>query len=432
MATLAARSRPMKHSGRAGQPLPIGPDLQLVESTRPVADARELLARGPRPCAGLPEGAHGTTLALRGGDGHLLAVATVVPGEASPLADSLPVSSLRRTAYLADFAWRQGAERSALLALYGAARRARVEGYATLAAHVCDPRRSVTGPLDLVALPAAELRERVGDRTRLLTPVAQRVDIAAHRAFEAWADAGGPLPDPALFGAEVEETIERWILDLYGRGFFRAVSEGTLAREQLVYALSNMHQFVRWTTRLLGLAVGSSHPRRLRDHFLAHLSGEINHELIIERDLAHLGADVAYVVERMAPSPGTRHFMAVQESLVAMHRDPLAFMASPLAAEGVASHLTPDFLQALEAVVAGWDVPEPRKAITFFTSHVQTDGGDDGHWETTLGLVRDHLRTEAHLAGFLGGLRASMAALTRAYDEYVDDLAVFSPPARAW
>jgi hypothetical protein len=26
---------------------------------------------------------------------------------------------------------------------------------------------------------------------------------------------------------------------------------------------------------------------------------------------------------------------------------------------------------------------------------------------------------------FLGGLRASMAALTRAYDEYVEDLAVF-------
>jgi hypothetical protein len=203
------------------------------------------------------------------------------------------------------------------------------------------------------------------------------------------------------------------------------VFEGTLVREQLVYALSNMHQFVRWTTRLLGLAVGSSHARRLRDHFLAHLSGEINHELIIERDLAHLGADVGYVLDGMVPTPGTRHFMAVQESLIGMHGDPRAFMASPLAAEGVASHLTPDFLQALEDVVAGWGVPEPRKAITFFTSHVQTDGGDDGHWETTLGLVGEHLRSEADLVRFLGGLRASMAALTRAYDEYVDDLAVF-------
>jgi len=409
-----------------GQPLMISTDLLLVESTSRPEDARELLGRGPRPCAALPDGQHGTTLALRGADGHLLAAGTVAAGELSPLAASLPPASLRRSAYLADFTWRPGAERAALLLLYAAARRARLDGRATLTAHICDPEKMVTGALQLVPLPAAELQERQGTSTRLLSPVAQRVDVAAHQAFQAWADGGGSLPDPALFVAEVEETIERWILDLYSRGFFRAVFEGTLVREQLVYALSNMHQFVRWTTRLLGLAVGSSHPRRLRDHFLAHLSGEINHELIIERDLAHLGADVGYVVDGMVPTPGTRHFMAVQESLIGMHRDPLAFMASPLAAEGVASHLTPDFLHALEAVVAGWGVPDPRKAITFFTSHVQTDGGDDGHWETTLGLVAEHLRTEADLARFMGGLRASMAALTRAYDEYVDDLAVFS------
>jgi hypothetical protein len=406
------------------QPIVIGADLQLVESTRPPEDARELLGRGPRPCAALPDGARGTTVALRDRDGHLLAVATVVAAEASPLAASLPPASLRRSGWLADFTWRAEAERVAPLLLYAAARRARIDGHTTLAAHVCDPERTVTGPLQFVPLPAGELREGA----RVLTPVAQRVDLAAHRAFQEWADGGDALPEPAMFVAELEETIERWILDLYGRGFFRAVFEGTLVREQLVYTLSNMHQFVRWTTRLLGLAVGSSHPRRLRDHFLAHLSGEINHEQIIERDLAHLGADVGFVVDWMVPTPGTRHFMAVQESLIGMHRDPRAFMASPLAAEGVASHLTPDFLQALEDVVASWGVVEPRKAITFFTSHVQTDGGDDGHWETTLGLVGEHLRSEAHLARFLGGLRASMTGLTRAYDEYVDDVAVFARP----
>jgi hypothetical protein len=170
-----------------------------------------------------------------------------------------------------------------------------------------------------------------------------------------------------------------------------------------------MHQFVRWTTRMLGLAVGASNPRPLRDHFLAHL-----------------GADVGYVLDAMVPTPGTRHFMAVQESLIAMHRDPLTFMASPLAAEGVASHLTPDFLDALQRVVASWDVPEPRKAISFFTSHVQTDGGDDGHWETTLARVAEPFRTETDFVRFLGALRASMGGLTRAYDEYVDDLAVFA------
>ena len=230
MGTSAVRTRLMRHPGQMGQPLVLGADLLLVESSRPPEDASELLGRGPRPCAGLPDGQCGTTVALRDGDGHLLAVATVVAGEASPLAASLPPASLRRSAWLADFTWRTGAERDALFLLYAAARRARLDGHATLAAHVCDPQRAVVGPLRLVPLSAAELRERLGERTRLLTPMAQRVDVAAHQAFQAWADGGGSLPDPALFVAEVEETIERWILDLYGRGFFRAVFEGTLVR----------------------------------------------------------------------------------------------------------------------------------------------------------------------------------------------------------
>jgi hypothetical protein len=217
-----------------GQPLTVGPDLQLVESTSPPEDARGLLDGGPRPCAARPDGTPGTTVALRDGDGDLLAVATVVRAEASPLATSLPAATLRRSAWLADFTWRAGSERAARLVLYAAARRARLEGCATLTAHVCDPEKTVTGPLRLVRLPAADLREQVGGQTRLLTPVAHRVDFTAYHAFQAWADAGGALPDASLFVAELEETIERWILDLYGRGFFRAVFEGTLVREQLV------------------------------------------------------------------------------------------------------------------------------------------------------------------------------------------------------
>ena len=262
-------------------------------------------------------------------------------------------------------------------------------------------------------------------RTQPMVPVAQRVDVAIDRAHAAWVAAGGGGLDPALYLAEVEETIEVWLADLYERGFFRSVVDGTLTREQFVYTAANMHQFVRWTTRLLGLAVGNSHARPLRDHFLRHLSGEVNHEILIERDLAHLGVDVEYVVERMSPSPSTRHFMAIQESLIAFHRDPIAFMASPLAAEGVASHQTPAFLEALEDVIASWQVREPKKAMSFFTSHVHTDGGDDGHWEMTLSLVGRFLRTETDTARFLATMRASMAALTAAYDEYVDDLAVF-------
>jgi hypothetical protein len=230
---------------------------------------------------------------------------------------------------------------------------------------------------------------------------------------------------PAVFSAEIVETFEHWLHDLYGRGFFRAVWDGTLGREQYVYTISNMHQFVRWTTRLLGLAVANSHDRNVRNHFLHHLQGEINHELIIERDLAHLGADVDFVISRMAASEGTRHFMAVQESMIAHARDPVLFLASPLAAEGIASHLTPDFIAAMERAIAGWGVTDPANAMMFFRSHVNTDGGDDGHWLRVTHTLEQHLHTEAALATFLGILRASTSALTAAYDEFVDDVAVF-------
>ena len=406
---------------------PIVSGLSLVETSAPPADASRLLSRGAGLCAAPPSEAHGTTIALRDRARELVALAIVIPGAQSPLAAYRPAGSLARTRYLATFAWQDGAQAYAPLLLYAALRRARIEGGATLAAHICDPAGVLAGIVPLSTLPGVPpLQGCPNAHSDSRVPVAQRVDLAIDRAHRAWLAAGGGALDPSLYMAEVEETIKVWLADLYQRGFFRAVVDGTLTREQFIYTAANMHQFVRWTTRLLGLAVGTSHPRRLRNHFLRHLSGEVNHEILIERDLAHLGADVEYLVDRMPPSPSTRHFMSVQESLVAFHRDPVAFMASPLAAEGVASHQTGEFLDALENVIAGWMIREPRKAMSFFTSHVNTDGGDDGHWEMTLSLVGAYLRTETETARFLATMRASMAALTAAYDEYVDDLSVFT------
>jgi hypothetical protein len=189
-----------------------------------------------------------------------------------------------------------------------------------------------------------------------------------------------------------------------------------------------MHHFVRWTTRLLGLAVARSEDPALRESFVDHLRGEVNHERILERDLQHLGEDLPFVLERSAADVGTRVFMAVQESLVGFHGDPLRFLASPLAAEGLASHLDADFLEALEAKLARWGVPEPRRAMTFFSSHVSTDGGDDGHWKRTLATALAHVRSEDELQAFLGHARASMHGLGLLYESALDDLAVFAPP----
>lgn len=387
-----------------------------VESASAPRDVAALLASTPGALSASPRSDAATTIAVRREDGALLATAATSSSTASP-----------RSAHIGSLAWHGDDARYGRVALYLALRRARIDGATAVAATTASRFSVIDDPVGFAPLAAAASSSASSPSPSV---VAHRLDLALHRSYLAAASSLASDFAPSLFSSEVVETLERWLRDLFQRGFFQAAVDGALGRGQFVYAISNMHQFVRWTTRLLGAAVACSDDRRLRDHFLAHLSGEIHHELILEADLAHLGEDVRFVRDAMAASPATRQFMAVQESLIGFHRDPVRFLASPLAAEGVASHLTPAFLAALERTVASWGIAEPKKAMSFFLSHVHTDGGDDGHWEMVVRLVESQLGNEERLAQFLGCLRASMASLTAAYDEYVDDLALFAQPAR--
>src|SRR5690606_17039296 len=144
------------------------------------------------------------------------------------------------------------------------------------------------------------------------------------------------------------------------------IRQRKLTREQYVYGLSNIYQFVRQTTRLCARAVAYSTTTELRTHYIQHLNGEVNHELIIERDLTHLQEDVAYVRDFMAPNGPTQEFMAIQESLIGYHHDPVLMMASPLAAEGVSAHLDEAFVVALKDCIGSWGVERPERAAKFF------------------------------------------------------------------
>lgn len=246
---------------------------------------------------------------------------------------------------------------------------------------------------------------------------AQRVDLAAHVL------ATNVLPD--VYVTEIRETVERWLETVPETGFFAAVNDKSLTRPQYVYTLSNMHQFVRWTTRLLGMAVSVCRSTELRNHFLHHLQGEVNHETIIEKDLAALGANVDFVTDYMSPNAATRAFMANQESLICWHRDPVLFAASPLAAEGIAAHMAPELLHRLEQVVASWGIERPSGTVRFFASHTHFDGGQDGHWAGTLEMLRGHIGNETRLQAFLANLHASMDALSALYNNVLRETEVF-------
>src|SRR5262249_33063446 len=102
-----------------------------------------------------------------------------------------------------------------------------------------------------------------------------------------------------LLADEVIRTVQRHTSLFFENPWFQAVTAGTLTRGQYIKFLANNHQFVRWTTRILARVAGFAENADLRNHYLRHLRGEIDHELIIERDLAYLGADVDYIREHM-------------------------------------------------------------------------------------------------------------------------------------
>jgi hypothetical protein len=253
----------------------------------------------------------------------------------------------------------------------------------------------------------------------------QRVDLAAHYACLAL-ERQHAAPSPRFRALEVEETAKRWLATAQKWGFFQAVHARKLTRQQYVYALSNIYQFVRHTTRLAARAVAHSPTTEMRSHFINHLNGEINHELIIERDLAHLNEDVSFVRDHMAPNGPTQEFMAIQESAIGYYSDPVLLMAAPVAAEGVTAHLDESFVTALQDCIRSWDVASPEKASRFFVSHMHTDGGDDGHWEMTIAFLSKCLVDESKHQFFLRSMRSAMRGTERLYDSFVRDIPAFA------
>jgi len=234
-------------------------------------------------------------------------------------------------------------------------------------------------------------------------------------------EAGAAIPSD-MFVAETREAVLRWLEPGESWGFFKSVLDGTLTRDQYVYAISNVHQFVRHTTRILGRCIAHSDTTEGRKHFINHLNGEVNHEIIIEKDLAHLGASVEFVKNQMSPNLETLEFMAVQESAIGYYDDPSLLVASPLAAEGVTAHMSEAFMEKLNACIGSWGIEQPEKASQFFSSHMTFDGGMDGHWEGTLVYLRDILKTEHQFQRFMTTCRASMGSTERMYGSFTRDI----------
>jgi hypothetical protein len=258
---------------------------------------------------------------------------------------------------------------------------------------------------------------RQGAPYRCVTAVAD-VDRTSHTVWRQLPRAMQEWTADRLFADELEQVVRSGCSEFHRTSFFQRTLDGTLGRDQYIASVANNHQFVRWTTRLLARVVGVTQDRNLRRHYIEHLKGEIDHEVLLENDLRQLGADVEFVKSHMAPSPHILQFMAIQESIAAFHRNPILFLAVPLSVESASAFLTAGFMEALKRCIAGWGIATPGRACTFLTSHINTDGGDDGHWEATRRMLTEACRSDDDLQHMCAISRAIMNALTLAYDSY--------------
>ena len=253
------------------------------------------------------------------------------------------------------------------------------------------------------------------------------LDEALHAAFVSASEADRATIRKT-FPKQIETRLARHVKGFYEGPWARAVAERKLSIRQYVVTLKNMHQYVRFTTRLLGRAVACSDTTSLRSHYARHLAGEVNHEILIERDLEKLGESVAYLRDLRYANAPTRAFMVLEQSLVSFERDSVLFAACPLAAEGITAHMDSPFLAALRDNV-GRSSPElGKKATVFFASHIETDGGDDGHWAATLKLLQDNLPDDRKLGEFLTILDLAATSFTASFNANVDDYCLFSLP----
>ncbi len=298
--------------------------------------------------------------------------------------------------------------------LYLAFRRARILNFENVI--FIEPQSNITDLISLREVPNIGLNKQV---------YAEEINQAMNKLYQQSSPEYQSLMNQ-LFVNENLERLEIWLHKFYTGSWAKAIFDQSISEQQYIFSLYNMHQFVRYTTRLASRAVACCDDAKLRDHYLNHLKGEINHERIIERDLDYLGQDVDFVKYEQVPHHAIKEFMVVQESTIAFYNDPILMLANPFIAEGMTAHIQPEFMQALEASIASWGYKAPKQASSFLSSHIHTDGGEDGHWIEVVKRINEYVCNEVKQQQFASVMQAAMNGYIHGFNSSVDDNLLWS------
>lgn len=358
------------------------------------------------------------TLSTSERDGSLLAAAHIIDAERCPTLSNIISRNRLTRSVLVDQILVKGAGSDELNALlYLCAQKARIDNRTTLVIPVADKNSPIV---------SLGKFEHIKD----IAPInnhyffAEHVDRITSEIFINSDDTTRNFLH-SRFVVELEAVFKRWLDKFFKSPWFNAIMTRSLSREQYIYTLSNQYQYVRFTTRHIAAAVAISCDRALRNHWRHHLEGEVDHERIIEKDLINLGVNVDYAINHMVPEKANFRFMLAQEAIVGFRCDPILFLAPPFVAEGFAANLGKDFIEALDGCAKKWGIDHPRHVTNFITSHIDFDGGDDGHWSTGLRMIGQLITTEKQHREFLAAVQLCMDAFYESYQAYSDDMIIF-------
>lgn len=258
---------------------------------------------------------------------------------------------------------------------------------------------------------------------------AQRLEYAIHLAYEQ-CDVSQRQFIQTYFIHEILDSFESWLIELFQNSWFSAIKTKTISKEQYIASLFNLHQFVKHTTRLAARCVAMCENRDLRNHYIYHLKGEVNHEVIIESDLRALRADLNYLLQSHVPHTATAEFIVLQESITGFKRDAVLMLACPFIAEGMTANIGHDFVENLFSSIRNWGIKSPESVSRFLTSHMKTDGGDDGHWMRVINRIDEFVQTENQMQEFINMLRLAMSSYAHGLNANIDDLELWRAEAK--
>jgi len=217
----------------------------------------------------------------------------------------------------------------------------------------------------------------------------------------------------------LKEFVIKKISQIHNNLWFQKVRQKTLSREQYIDTLGNNLKFVQWTTKILARVASITSDRALRNHFLGHMRGEVDHDLWIEDDLNYLGADVKYYRDHKVPEPEIADFMNCQESIVSHYRSPVHYLAVPLTIEAMTAFWPPADMESLKDCVRVWGYSDPAKATKFYSSHIHSDGkAEVGHWHQTFNLLPSYISSEYDVSKMYQIASCVSSSLDRAWEKF--------------